>query len=191
MPSSVNRVFVPVVADSILRSANSDPEDLWDFGTVRHAATVGRAQMNSIKVSGPPLTWENNGRAPSDDSEDSVSGSSSTFSRRGPSASTEATTVNSKTELPPLPTPSPPTPRKFDQQATIRNGSVAAVAARRQPSDEYDDDYEDGPNGYAAGAANGRPPVDDELPDTTMLDSVVLPAIASVRYLNAKECSRV
>ncbi|KZT73272.1 Pkinase-domain-containing protein [Daedalea quercina L-15889] len=159
--------------------ANSDPEDLWDFGTVRHAATVGRAQMNSIKVSGPPLTWENTGRAPSDDSEDSVSGGSSTLSRRGPSASTEATTVNSMTELPPLPTSSPSTSRKFDQQATIRNGSVAA-AARRQPSDEYDDDYEDETNGYVAGAVNGRPPVDDELPDTTMLDSVVLPAIASL-----------
>ena len=148
---------------------------------MRHAGTVGRAQ-SSIKVSGPPLTWENNGttRSDVDDEEDSApaSATSSTFSRRGPSSSTEATTVGSKTELPPVPA-SVSNPRKIDKQATIRNGTVAA-AVKREPSDDYDDDYEDEPNGYVAGA-NGRPPVDDELPDTTMLDSVVLPAIASVR----------
>jgi hypothetical protein len=38
---------------------------------------------------------------------------------------------------------------------------------RREPSDEYDDLEDHIP--------------DDDLPDTTMLDSVVLPAIASVR----------
>lgn len=150
---------------------------------MRHASTVGRAQ-SSIKVSGPPLTWENNGATHSDADEDDVSApvstASSTFSRRGPSASTEATTVGSKSELPPLPA-SASTPRKFDQQATIRNGAAAA-AVKKEASDDYDDDYEDEPNGYAAGA-NGRPSVDDELPDTTMLDSVVLPAIASVCHL--------
>ena len=150
---------------------------------MRHAGTVGRAQ-SSIKVSGPPLTWENNGttRSDVDDEEDSApaSATSSTFSRRGPSASTEATTVGSKSELPPLPT-SASSQRKIDHQATIRNGAAAA-AVKREPSDDYDDDFEDEPNGYVAGA-NGRPPVDDELPDTTMLDSVVLPAIASVRHI--------
>ncbi|EPT03381.1 hypothetical protein FOMPIDRAFT_1022379 [Fomitopsis schrenkii] len=160
--------------------ANSDPEDLWDFGTVRHAGTVGRAQ-SSIKVSGPPLTWENNGAAHQgvEEEEDSAPASavSSTFSRRGPSASTDATTVGSKSELPPLPA-STSNPRKFDHQATIRNGAAAA-AVKRESSDDYDDDYEDEPNGYVAGT-NGRPSVDDELPDTTMLDSVVLPAIASL-----------
>lgn len=37
--------------------ASGDPEDLWDFGTVRHASrpgTIGRAQQNPIQVSGPP-----------------------------------------------------------------------------------------------------------------------------------------
>lgn len=148
---------------------------------MRHAGTVGRAQTNPIKVSGPPLTWENNGTTRSDDS--STSGGTSTFSRRDASGSSDATTINGKSELPSLPPSSPSTPRKAshqDQQATIRNGPSAAPA-RREPSDEYDDDYEDEPNGYPPPAAtNGRPPVDDELPDTTMLDSVVLPAIASV-----------
>ena len=86
-------------------------------------------------------------------------------------------TLRATLGLPPLPT----TPSKrgggsgrtgsYDQQATIRHGNNTAVA--REPSDE--DDYEG-----AYGAPNHRGDVDDELPDTTMLDSVVLPAIASV-----------
>lgn len=47
----------------------------------------------------------------------------------------------------------------------------------REPSDEYDDDFEDEEIHAQA------QPVEDELPDTTMLDSVVLPAIASVSCL--------
>ncbi|KAI0931615.1 hypothetical protein AcV7_010351 [Taiwanofungus camphoratus] len=159
----------------------SDPEDLWDFGTVRHANTVGRAQPNPIQVSGPPLTWEINGTTRSDDS--STSNSSSTFtSRRDISRSSQPNSVNSKAELPPLPPSAPPTPKKYDQQATIRNANVSGVT--RQPSDEYDDDYEDPEvDGFAGQGSTEthRIPVDDELPDTTMLDSVVLPAIASVR----------
>ncbi|KAH9932072.1 Pkinase-domain-containing protein [Epithele typhae] len=141
----------------------SDPEDLWDFGTVRRGGTVGRAAQNSIKVSGPPLTWENNGTTRSDESSNS-SGSGSSFTRRGPSDDSSATaTPTNKSDLPPV-------PRKGydrDQQATIRHG---LAPNGREPSDE--DDYG---NAYA-----GRNDVDDDLPDTTMLDSVVLPAIASV-----------
>ncbi|OSX67172.1 hypothetical protein POSPLADRAFT_1164453 [Postia placenta MAD-698-R-SB12] len=162
-------------------SANSDPEDLWDFGTVRHAATVGRAQPNPIQVSGPPLTWENNGSIRSDESSTSGSSSTVTAGRRDLSASTQATSVNHKTELPPLPPSAPPTPKKFDQQATIRNGT--ATGAARQPSDEYDDDFDDpDADGFPAPGQPGNHivAVDDELPDTTMLDSVVLPAIASL-----------
>ncbi|OBZ78814.1 Serine/threonine-protein kinase svkA [Grifola frondosa] len=138
-------------------ASGTDPEDLWDFGTVRHAATIGRSQPNPIQVSGPPLTWENNGTTRSDDS----SNSSSTFSgsRRGASETSLATSVNAKDELPPLPPSAPATPKKADQQATIRHG---------------DDAYP------AHGLLNHRAAADDELPDTTMLDSVVLPAIASL-----------
>lgn len=151
------------------RNGGSDPEDLWDFGTVRHAGTVGRAQPNPVQVSGPPLTWEMNGRTPSEDS----SNSSSTFTagRRGVSdTSSVATSVNTKGELPPLPPSAPATTahKRFDQQATIRHGPNGLS---REPSDE--DDY----NGDYASHREA----DDDLPDTTMLDSVVLPAIASVR----------
>ncbi|KAI0778813.1 Pkinase-domain-containing protein [Trametes elegans] len=152
-------------------NGGSDPEDLWDFGTVRHAGTVGRAQPNPVQVSGPPLTWEMNGRTPSEDS----SNSSSTFTagRRGVSDTSSvatATSVNNKGELPPLPPSAPPSQKRFDQQATIRHG-VSGLS--REPSDE--DDYD---NGDYSGANHRE--LDDDLPDTTMLDSVVLPAIASM-----------
>lgn len=155
----------------------TDPEDLWDFGTVRHVATVGRSQPNPVQVSGPPLTWENNSNTSSSSnngtsrSNHSTSSSGSGYSRAESSNRTSlASSVTAKGDLPPLPNAPPPTPKKYDQQATIRHGVLA-----RESSDEYDDDYEDH-------VVAETVPVDDELPDTTMLDSVVLPAIASVCF---------
>ncbi|KAL4253626.1 STE20/SPS1-related Proline-Alanine-rich Kinase [Abortiporus biennis] len=144
---------------------NEDPEDLWDFGTVRHAGTVGRAQPNPVQVSGPPLTWENNGTTRSRGSSNS---SGSGYSRRDTSNISVSSSVTAKGDLPPLPTGT--ATKKFDQQATIR---TTAAGLSREPSDEYDDDYED-----QVIVSQQNP--DDELPDTTMLDSVVLPAIASL-----------
>lgn len=58
----------------------------------------------------------------------------------------------------------------------------AANGLQREPSDEYDDDFED--------PDLQQPAPEDDLPDTTMLDSVVLPAIASVRSIFALESVR-
>ena len=150
---------------------SGDPEDLWDFGTVRHAATVGRAKQNPVQVSGPPLTWENTGSTRSDGS--SSSGRHSFNHKQRLQAASHVNSVNAKGELPPLPGSNPATPRKHDYQGTVRQGGNGNGYSR-EPSDEYDDDYdEDDIHG-------GPPPSDDDLPDTTMLDSVVLPAIASV-----------
>ena len=81
--------------------------------------------------------------------------------------------ANSRRELPPLPPSGPSTPRKFnDNQGTVRQANKL-----RESSDDYEDDYEDQEIARAV-QGNGE----DELPDTTMLDSVVLPAIASVRF---------
>ncbi|KAM5535883.1 hypothetical protein V8D89_010501 [Ganoderma adspersum] len=168
-------------------NGGSDPEDLWDFGTIRHAATVGRAAPNPVQVSGPPLTWENNGTTRSDGSSNSGGSSYSGSGRRGPSDSSTASTVTAKGELPPIPSQAqgPPTPSKrtgsYDRQGTIRlaNNSTSSNSTSnnsglaREPSDE--DDYE-GTYGHSSHRAD----LDDELPDTTMLDSVVLPAIASL-----------
>jgi serine/threonine-protein kinase 24/25/MST4 len=154
---------------------STDPEDLWDFGTVRHAGrTIGRS--NSIKVSGPPLTWEMNGTGRADTSTSSIS------AKRTSSAST-------KGDLPPLPT-SPKSARSYEQ-ATVRhmpsgglvsgNGQEATHA--REPSDEdnYDDQYASTyPRGASVVEQKRAVEEEDELPDTTMLDSVILPAIASL-----------
>jgi serine/threonine-protein kinase 24/25/MST4 len=159
---------------SSLRSAATDPEDLWDFGTVRTVArpgTIGRA--SGVQTSGPPLTWDYNSTPRSRASSGSgASISSANGSRRDPSAETDTTVASSITakpdRLPALADRS--TPRKHDQQATVRHGvagSNEGNGVRREPSDEYDDLEDHLP--------------EDDLPDTTMLDSVVLPAIASVR----------
>ena len=96
-----------------------------------------------------------------------------------------------KGDLPPLP-PSPANSRgQFDQQATVRhtpglpvensNSRLSHRTPQREPSDEYDEYDDDDPYVDDALANNmGRVHI-DEIPDTTMLDSVILPAIASVR----------
>ncbi|KAF5384046.1 hypothetical protein D9757_006982 [Collybiopsis confluens] len=197
--------------------SSGDPEDLWDFGTVRHVndrATIGRAQ-NSIKVSGPPLTWENNGTH-SYDSTSSSGGSSfrrdSGFSQKSaaPShASSVTVTPGNKGDLPPLPSPAKKTAsgsgsRYSDKQATVRHAPAGVGTAepasrnnsrviQRQASEDYDDDftYEDD-EGYAGGYRQEDEILEEKLsrthvaddefdvPDTTMLDSVILPAIASL-----------
>lgn len=56
-------------------------------------------------------------------------------------------------------------------------------SVQREPTDEYedyDDQYVDSPTQSNPVGRIEDLHVDDELPDTTMLDSVILPAIASV-----------
>jgi len=175
-------------------SSSGDPEDLWDFGTVRHASrptTIGRSQ-NPIQVSGPPLTWENNGTARSDGSSNSSTTRRGTGSRA--SFSKQSSSMAGKGELPPLPPPALPPP-ELDQQATVRHlpaGGTGSAGSRssqrtvqREPSDEYevyDDQY---PEPYPSHdevlqQTLGQVQLEDDLPDTTMLDSVILPAIASL-----------
>ncbi|KAI6112421.1 Pkinase-domain-containing protein [Pisolithus croceorrhizus] len=165
-------------------SDHSDPEDLWDFGTVRHvgkSGTIGRTN-NSIKVSGPPLTWEMNGSTHSEVSHSSIT------KKRASSSSIR------KTELPPLPTSPQSVRRSSHDQATVRHMPTSgqnSLSNDRQVADEgrhsgegdHDGAYtETYPRGASLVQEKGAPGVDDEedLPDTTMLDSVILPAIASL-----------
>src|ERR1700722_415740 len=177
---------------SVHSSASGDVDDLWDFGTVRHVnrpATIGRAQ-----VSGPPLTWEIDGpyRSGSDGSDGSTE-SSTTFKVGGSSSLSSSasfkSSITAKGELPPLP---PNTPRGYDQQATLRHVpsgglNTSKAAHKREPSDEFEDYDDQDLDTYAMqGSAKQqavRTQLEDDLPDTTMLDSVVLPAIASVGFL--------
>jgi serine/threonine-protein kinase 24/25/MST4 len=191
--------FIPYVypADNISKYSppGGDPEDLWDFGTVRHnsrGGTIGRAQQNPVQLSGPPLTWENN-----TNSRPEPGGSSEVTSTQrgsGSSISSLKSSLTAKGELPPLPSSTSSTPSKYsDHQATVRNVPSSAVdsttsssnTVRREPSDEYEDygdQYVDTYQTHSKIAQEGqeKSPIEDELPDTTMLDSVILPAIASV-----------
>lgn len=169
------------------RDAGGDPEDLWDFGTIRNGArggTVGRSAVNPIQVSGPPLTWENNG------------GSTGTSRSRGSGSSGGSMrSMKKNTDLPPLPAPDGSPSKRSDHQTTVRgapvpgggvdqNTPVAKRAVQREPSDEFEDYGDTYPSRNAIlEEARGEVPLEDELPDTTMLDSVILPAIASVSML--------
>lgn len=109
-----------------------------------------------------------------------------------PSVSAKRTSTSStKADLPPLPSsPKSPRPPSAYEQATVRHAlpggpapNNGQEAQQREPSDEdeYGDQYT---TTYPRGASiveQKRDVEDDELPDTTMLDSVILPAIASVR----------
>ena len=162
-------------------------EDLWDFGTVRHGGrpnTIGRSQ-NSIRAAGPPLTWENNGASVHHYEEQPISPS-----RR----SSYNSSAPAKGELPPLP-PSASTPR-FEQD-TVRHlppgaekpkSSPPPVAEQQHPGEyeDYDDQYVDNYSSTKTNMLHQKMQdiqLEDDLPDTTMLDSVVLPAIASVSFI--------
>jgi serine/threonine-protein kinase 24/25/MST4 len=170
--------------DNVQDLPASGEEDLWDFGTVRHASrpsTVGRTP-NPIQVSGPPLTWENNSAPRMDKSASSRRGGGSASSSTSYSSS-----VTAKGELPPLPPSLPATPKRFDQQATVRGGieTSSGHPIQREPSNEfedYNDQYVDNfPESAEALLQKPIPPqLEDDLPDTSMLDSVILPAIASL-----------
>ena len=142
-----------------------------------------------IQVSGPPLTWEYKNHTRSDDS------SSGSSASTGSSQTLLASPVKDKGTLPPL--PSSPT-KRHDQDSTVRNAHSNGVeedqdtprGGRREPSDDYSDEYDLYQGVYTARAGHSPPTYlhhqeahsHQDLLDTGMLDSVVLPAIASVRY---------
>ncbi len=181
----------PLLPNILLRQDVENPEDLWDFGTVRHGgrpSTIGRAQTSVRAATGPPLTWESNGNNPL------YEGSPSPPSRAasGPSQDTFGMEKGGR-DLPPLP-PSSASSSRF-QQSTVRHtshpaennhSSSPALPLRREPSDDYDDYDDQYTDTYSSTKSSvviqkmQDMPIEDGLPDTTMLDSVVLPAIASV-----------
>ncbi|KAJ7657987.1 kinase-like domain-containing protein [Mycena rosella] len=147
---------------------SGDPEDLWDFGTVRHAATVGRSQNQvHLRLIGflgilyfDKLFHYSQGR---------------------PSSLTTVAGSVLQAQRPPGDRPA---------HAPRNGGSrMSNHAVQREPSDEYDDDYDDQySDAYTARAESttqlsekmSHVQLEDDLPDTTMLDSVILPAIASL-----------
>lgn len=143
-------------------------------------ATIGRQQ--AFAVSGPPLTWENDGAGSSRSSTPSGSGEST--------SSSVHLSTNARPNLPPKPasssvssqTPSTPSRRvSSDGQSTLRNmpTSINGSPNRREvpsPCETYQDEHVT----VSDANANDHHP-EDNYSETAMLDSVILPAIASVR----------
>jgi serine/threonine-protein kinase 24/25/MST4 len=149
-----------------------DPEDMWDFGTVRHGnqpTTIGRANHAPSQVHITPDNYR-------DHSPDPIPASSGHY--RGHNGNGHRVSSGSgstaKTELPPIPSNNKPLPTSPNQshlrqdEGTVRAGQSAAAAG-------YDSDEED----YDEREEAMRSSMDD-FEDRTMLDSVVLPAIASL-----------
>jgi len=87
--------------------------------------------------------------------------------------------VAAKGDLPPVPVQ---TGKKYDSEATVKHGLPNGApetklrgAIRRDEYEDYDDNYREREDIQPSNGANN-----EELPDTTILDSVVLPALASL-----------
>jgi serine/threonine-protein kinase 24/25/MST4 len=164
---------------------------LWDFGTMRHVGgggTVGR--VAAPPVAAPILEEEAYGHQPeSRNGSSHPGGNSNPYSHNANGYSSSSTLTNLKTELPPvpqsvpahvgstpnkaLPTPTP-SPTKANRYADDdEEGTVRRMAERREASYGSDGSEELRLDLERATLASPVPP--------TMLDSVVLPAIASVR----------
>ncbi|KIL55055.1 hypothetical protein M378DRAFT_28621 [Amanita muscaria Koide BX008] len=160
---------------------NLDAEELWDFGrSTACSSTVGRSQAYR-SAAGDPLTLDN-------EDEDYTNGIHASGSPESPK---HLHLMPKKEDLSPLPPSAPPTPKRF-RQGTVRHAPLATGGLggnkqiiERESSDEYDE-YDEQFEGYPAkvdGLAHqleGAHLDDDDLADTTLLDSVVLPAIASL-----------
>jgi len=141
-----------------------DPEDLWDFGTVRSTTRPGTVGRSYGYRPGEPRTWDN------EDAEWTNGNLSPTKQGYGsPVSPRHVPSIANKADLPPLPPSAPPTPKRFTQDTVRHMPSVAnRRPVEREPSDEYDDQE---------GQREDYPP---DVDDSTLLDSVVLPAIASL-----------
>lgn len=140
---------------------------MWDFGTVRHTgqtATMGRANAP------PPPIAENGAYSTSTTS--SRSSTTAVGHNVNGHGGTEGSSGSGSADVnKTLPRPSLEGDR--ESQGTVRR--VAAPLGRREPSyedDEYDDEEQ-----------LQEPHLEDAI-HPTMLDSVIMPAIASVRTLN-------
>ncbi len=123
-----------------------------------------------------PLTWENG--------DNTSYGREHSHSPTKANSSTYSASVTAKGDLPPLPSPGA---SRFEQ-STVRHAPLPAEKSpvTEQHADayeDYDDQFVDTYSSVKGGIIQQKMQdmhLDDDLPDTTMLDSVVLPAIASV-----------
>lgn len=132
-------------------------------------------------------SWENG------NARQSMNSSSSSIPQTDRRMATPSLSLSVSTKgdvLPPIPTkvsPITPSGGRFDAQATVRNNVAGEPnhTPEGSGSDDYDEDYDDDLDPYPAMSPqhDNNKHLQEEVPvsDVTMLDSVILPAIASVR----------
>lgn len=190
-------------------ASGGDLDDLWDFGTVRHVgrqSTIGRRDANQTLVNNvnhaPANASAVSSSPPRSRSNVLVNGNNHNINhssavpqaprRTGSEISLQSSITAKGERLPPLPpstprTPTSPTSSIYDTQATIRHAEAPMPhKVVQQIEEDEEEDYGEllDPEPYPPMAPqhdNNRHLHD--LPDTAMLDSVVLPAIASVGFV--------
>lgn len=164
-----------IIPDAFRRDYEEDPNDMWDFGTVRHTgqtATMGRARAPP-----PPIAENGAYSASTSSSRSSTTAVGHNGNGIGHAGSIRGSGESGSADMhKTLPRQSLEGDREI--QGTVRR--VVAPPGRREPSyedDEYDEEEEQ------LQEEQPQDPHLEEAMQPTMLDSVIIPAIASVRYL--------
>lgn len=197
-----------LISPSELRNGNGETDDLWDFGTIRHGArTIGRS---SIKLSGLPLAREKDDlphNRDSDGSDESTQLRRGHASSTSPSMSAKSDLPSTPSDRESIrlgiESASSPSKTRFERD-TLKTASVRNVPDNRgQPiatdyaipqrshrsgqtellDEEYGNNYTYSTKTGAMRQKMAEMHIEEDDfndTDTTMLDSVILPAIASV-----------
>ncbi|KAH8101044.1 Pkinase-domain-containing protein [Phellopilus nigrolimitatus] len=179
-----------------IAAAAQELDDLWDFGTVRHVSrqsTIGRREAtnhahtaNTYANANPPSPSLTRTRP---NVSINPNGTPTGPRRTGSEISLMSSMTAKSEKLPPLPPSVPQTPSTSgysDSQATIRNAepAVQTNSVTHPLADDEEEDY-----GELLEPGEPYPPMAlqhdnnrhlQDPADTAMLDSVVLPAIASL-----------
>lgn len=183
-----------MIADRIVlcRIGGQEMDDLWDFGTVRHVSrqsTIGRKDASNHSYAS--MNAHGNANAPPSPTRTRAAqahnGASAMPRRTGSEISLQSSLTAKGEVLPPLPSSASQTQSTApysDSQATVRHAEPPVQSnVQLQLDDDEEEDYgellDSEPYPPMAPQHDNNRHLQD-LPDTAMLDSVVLPAIASV-----------
>ena len=148
-----------IFSNLLRRTVGTDPDDLWDFGTVRHVArpgTIGRANAKTENgLTYPqPVSDLNNNHVPHHNGVRPASASKSSLST--------TSTVTTKAELP-RPPAHPPAYQEQDQ-ATVRT-------SRREREGSYDSNQSSGSEGEGSDSER-QAETRQHLADTQLVDKL-------------------
>ncbi|KIJ53613.1 hypothetical protein M422DRAFT_25448 [Sphaerobolus stellatus SS14] len=167
----------------------ADPEDLWDFGTVRHVATIGRATARTevgLTYPQPVPGLQQSQQSPQQSYHPPPNGARSLHSSVSAISTSSSVTVRADAQVPqPQPQPQQSSFRgSYGSSSPADQSTVRTNPWQRDPS--YDsnggpyDDEDETVRQQLEGTQLVDDDEEDELTDSSMLDSVIFPAIASL-----------